>query len=71
MSTTTSIKIRRAGASLIATIPKHVADHEHLRAGERVLVTFRRPEEAWEELAALTKDIGPVKRSEYRGVDRY
>ena len=71
MSTTVRITIRKAGGSLITTIPKEVVEREGYRPGEVVVATFGRRKEAFEELWGSLRGIGPWDRSWTRGRDRY
>lgn len=71
MATTISSRLRRAGGTFVATIPKEVVNREGLRAGEAVLLTLRRREEAWRELRELVKDLKPWDRRKDMGADRY
>lgn len=71
MSITASIRIRKAGGSLIATIPKEVVDAERLKPGEWITATFRRRREAIEAFIGSLSGVGPWDRSWTRGRDRY
>ena len=62
--------VRRTGRSLVVTIPKAIVDRQHLRAGEEIIMTIKRNQDPFAQLAALTRNIGPVGRAFYRGRDR-
>jgi antitoxin component of MazEF toxin-antitoxin module len=70
MSITRSIKLRKAGGSLIATIPKDIVERKQLRAGDIVPVEFKDDDELWAQFYGsfpmLTWD-----RNEIRGPDRF
>lgn len=71
MSITQSIKVRQAGGSLIATIPKEVVDAQGLRPGDRIQVTFLSRRQALEEFVGSLAELGPWDRAWTRGRDRY
>ena len=70
MSITTSIRIRKAGGSLIATIPKEVVDSIHLRPGQEIQATFEVARPTLDGIIGLCPELGPWDRSWTRGRDR-
>ena len=71
MSITRSIKIRKAGGSLIATIPKEVVDAEGLEPGDVITATFQRRKEIIDNMYGAFPELGEWDPSETRGRERF
>lgn len=73
MSFHTRLKVRKAGGSLIATIPKDFVDKSGLRAGDEVAVTLETREDVLDQLVGSLPELSDYKfdRRELWGPDRY
>lgn len=70
MTTTTRVKVRSAGGSLIATIPKEVIEKEGIQAGDELIATFKTRRQALNEFIGSVAGI-KWDRTWTRGRDRY
>lgn len=73
MPVETKLKLRRAGGSLIATIPKDVVKERELNPGDEVVVTLQTRKEILDRLIGSIPELGDsdFDRRELWGPDRY
>lgn len=67
------LKLRRAGGSVIATIPRELIDEAGLKPGDEVFAVIRKRKELIDELVGCLADLEPFDfdRDELWGLDRY
>ncbi len=67
------LRLRRAGGSVIATIPRELVDQADLKPGDEVHAVLRKRKEIIDELVGCLSDIEPFEfnREELWGPDRY
>lgn len=73
MASIAHLRLRKAGGSLIATIPKDVVEREQLEAGDVVTASFETRTEALRRLIGSIPELADYEfdRTELWGPDRY